>query len=164
MVRAFTGKGLALLLVLVLAWGVARGQTRSPTHTGSLRPGTTTYEMHDSSQVVAAEADTSLGYISMGGVDVLGVKVHYKSLNDTDSINCIIYMDISDGDDDWVQWGGLDTMVVSGANDTTVVKRVPNHPDYAGKARTRIQGAAVAGDTVNVVVRLITVVASDSRL
>ena len=112
-------------------------------------PGQLSKVMQDSQVVAVAGTDTSLA-IWIGGADSVRIYAEYESRND--SINVAVWLDIApiNKPEYFVQHSKIDSMLISGTNDSTHYLTVTGWPRDALYGRLRAVGAMAAGDTVDV--------------
>ena len=135
-----------LLLIPGLLWALP---SRRVIPERQLNPGSITEQITDTTAIVANAIDTTRSF-SLGALNLLAYYGRYQSRND--SSDFIVALDISpdQNDDHFLFYDNLDTIDISGTNDTIVYKQITTPPNWALYGRLRIIGGMPAGDTVDV--------------
>lgn len=118
------------------------------------RPGSYPDKVYDSFVISGAETDSLRGAgLQINGVDMLGVFGKFVSRND--SINIVIYLDYSPDGKTWLHRVPMDTIIVSGTQDTSIAFKYDPYADWGENVRTRLVSSAAATDTTEVTLWLV---------
>ena len=113
------------------------------------RPGSYPEKVWDAKAISGTQADSirGAGY-QIGGADLLGLFGKFVSRND--SINIVIYFDYSPDGKNWLKRVPVDTIIVSGTQDTSIAFQYDGYFDSGAQVRPRMVSNATATDTTDV--------------